>query len=160
VSVNAGIVRGGTRPNIVPDAASLTLDLRARRRADQEQALRAIEAIAADTTVPGTTATLEHLASHWPMERTPASDRLAELAVSSAASLGIALGHTATGGASDGNTTAALGVPTLDGLGPVGGGAHAPDEYLELDSVEPRTALLASLLRAIGRDASLRRGRG
>ena len=62
----------------------------------------------------------------------------------------------ATGGASDANTTAGLGVPTIDGLGPVGGLDHSPEEYLELDSIVPRTALLAALLAATGRDPVVR----
>ena len=65
----------------------------------------------------------------------------------------------ATGGASDANTTAGMGVPTLDGLGPVGGNDHAPTEYLELDSVVPRTTLLAALILATGRDPEVRRWR-
>ena len=72
-----------------------------------------------------------------------------------AAGLGFELREAASGGASDANTTAALGVPTLDGLGPVGAMPTQPDEYLELDSVVPRATLLAGLLVAIGRDAGL-----
>ena len=81
------------------------------------------------------------------MEKTPASARLVELAVGVAAELGIPdVRDVATGGASDGNTTSAAGTPTIDGLGPIGGGAHAPDEWLDLASVVPRTALLAGLI--------------
>jgi len=92
------------------------------------------------------------LSRHWPMERTRASRRLVKHAVEVAAELGFELADAATGGASDGNTTAGLGVPTIDGLGPIGGLDHAPGEYIELDSIVPRTTLLAGLLRAIGRD--------
>ena len=84
------------------------------------------------------------------MEKTPASARLVELAVAIAEELGFELHDAATGGASDANTTAALGVPTLDGLGPIGGDDHSVDEWLDLRSVVPRTALLAGLIGRIG----------
>ena len=66
--------------------------------------------------------------------------------------LGFPLNDAATGGASDANTTAGMGVPSLDGLGPIGGNDHAPEEYLEVDSIVPRTTLLAGLLLATARD--------
>lgn len=156
LAVNAGLVSGGSRPNIVPDTASITVDVRARRRAEQEEALASIGSIVGSSTVQGTTAAMQLLANYWPMELTPASARLAEMAVDLAGELGISLEHTATGGASDANTTAALGVPSLDGLGPVGGHAHSEEEYLELDSVAPRTTFLAALLLALGRSSSFR----
>jgi glutamate carboxypeptidase len=83
------------------------------------------------------------------MEKTDASARLVALAASIASELGFDLRDAATGGASDANTTAALGIPTLDGLGPVGGDDHSGDEWLDLESVVPRTALLASLMSRI-----------
>jgi glutamate carboxypeptidase len=84
------------------------------------------------------------------MEKTDASARLVALAVGIAGELGFALRDAATGGASDANTTAALGIPTIDGLGPVGGDDHSVDEWLDLRSVVPRTTLLALLLARIG----------
>lgn len=156
LTVNAGVIHGGTRPNIVPDAASITVDVRARRRSDQEAVLASIGSIVRSSAVPGTTAAMQVLANHWPMELTPASASLADMAVKLADELGIRLEHTSTGGSSDANTTAALGVPSLDGLGPVGGHAHTPNEYLELGSVAPRTVFLAGLLLAIGRSRSFR----
>jgi glutamate carboxypeptidase len=80
------------------------------------------------------------------MEKGEATARLVEQARGIAAELGFELGDTETGGASDGNTTSAAGTPTLDGLGPVGGGAHAADEWLDLASVVPRVTLLAALI--------------
>ena len=73
-----------------------------------------------------------------------------ELAIGIAGELGFALRDAATGGASDANTTAALGVPTLDGLGPIGGDDHSVDEWLDVASVVPRTTLLAGLIGRIG----------
>jgi glutamate carboxypeptidase len=80
------------------------------------------------------------------MEPSAANLRLAELAVALAAELGFELRHTSTGGASDANTTSAAGLPTLDGLGPIGGDDHSADEWLDLSSVVPRTTLLAALV--------------
>jgi glutamate carboxypeptidase len=151
VSVNAGVVRGGTRPNIVPDRASIEVDVRATERRHLEAVEAAIRAVAETSTVSDTSGKVEVTSRHWPMERTEASGRLVERAVELAAELGFALGEAATGGASDGNTTAGAGVPTIDGLGPVGGLDHGPEEYLELDSIVPRTTLLAAVLVSIGR---------
>jgi glutamate carboxypeptidase len=88
------------------------------------------------------------------MEKTPATAFMVELARGVAAGLGFTFADIQTGGASDGNYIAALGVPTLDGMGPVGGYDHSPDEYLELDSIVPRTALLAGLVAAIAANRS------
>ena len=86
------------------------------------------------------------------MERLARSARLIDHVQALAGRLGFDGRDVATGGASDANTTAGMGVPTLDGLGPIGGNDHAPTEYLELDSIVPRTTLLAALLLATGRD--------
>ena len=97
---------------------------------------------------------LEPVARHWPMEKLPQSERLVAHAVALAERLGFPLRDASTGGASDGNTTAGLGVPTLDGLGPIGGLDHSPGEYVEVGSIVPRTTLLAGLLLAIAGDPS------
>ena len=122
VTVNVGVIAGGTRPNVVPD----------------------------------TTAVLEQMARWWPMEKLERSGRLVEHASAIADRLGFELRDAATGGASDANTTAGLGIPTIDGLGPIGGNDHSPAEYLEIDSIVPRTTLLAGLILAIARDPSIR----
>jgi glutamate carboxypeptidase len=80
------------------------------------------------------------------MERTPGNGRMAELAIAIAGEMGFELHDTLTGGASDANTTTAAGLPTLDGLGPIGGDDHSADEWLDLSSVVPRTTLLAALI--------------
>jgi glutamate carboxypeptidase len=80
-------------------------------------------------------------------------------AVALAADLGFPLRDAATGGASDANTTAGMGVPSIDGLGPIGGLDHSPGEYLEVASIVPRTVLLAGLIAAIGRDPEVGRWR-
>ena len=89
-------------------------------------------------------------AGHPPMEKSPATARLASLAATIAGELGFELRDTATGGASDANTTAAAGLPSLDGLGPIGGDDHSADEWLDLSSAVPRTTLLATLIARVG----------
>jgi glutamate carboxypeptidase len=90
------------------------------------------------------------------MEKLERSGRLVELTRALAAGLGFEVRDAATGGASDANTTAGLGVPSLDGLGPVGGMDHSPEEWLDVGSIVPRTALFAALLLATGRDPAVR----
>jgi glutamate carboxypeptidase len=152
VTCNVGVVRGGIRPNVVAEEAILEVDLRATSREDLEAAEAAVRAVAAATTVPDTSVTVEEISRHWPMERLERSGRLVEHAVALAGRLDFLLADCATGGASDANTTSGLGVPTLDGLGPIGGNDHSPAEYLEVDSIVPRTVLLAALLLAVARD--------
>jgi glutamate carboxypeptidase len=90
------------------------------------------------------------------MEKLPRSGRLVTLTQGLAAGLGFEVRDAATGGASDANTTAGLGVPSLDGLGPIGGMDHSPEEWLDLASIVPRTTLFAALLLATGRDPEVR----
>jgi len=150
VTLNTGVIRGGTRPNVVAESCVLEIDLRAATVAEFDTASAAVELIAAETTVEGVTAQIRRLAWHSPMEKTPPISRLADLAHKIAAEIGFELHDTATGGASDANTTAAAGLPTLDGLGPIGGDDHSADEWLDLTSVVPRTTLLAALITRIG----------
>ena len=152
VTVNVGVIRGGIRPNVVAEEAILEVDVRATTRSALEAAEAAARSIAAATTVPDTAIAVAETGRHWPMERLERSARLVDHAISLADRLGFSLADCATGGASDANTTSGLGVPTLDGLGPIGGSDHSPDEYLEVDSIVPRTALLAALLLAVARD--------
>jgi len=150
VTVNAGVIRGGTRPNVVAERCELEIDVRAATVDAFNEAAAEVERLASTPTVEGIVLDLERIAGHPPMEKSPASTRLVALATTIAGELGFALTDAATGGASDANTTAALGVPTLDGLGPVGGDDHSVDEWLDLVSVAPRTALLAGLIGRIG----------
>lgn len=149
VTVNVGVVHGGTRPNVVAERCELKVDLRAATADAFAAAAAELERIAGSPD-GGVSATVERIAGHPPMERTEASGRLVDLAVGIAGDLGFELRDAATGGASDANTTAALGVPTLDGLGPVGGDDHSVDEWLDLESVVPRTTLLALLMARVG----------
>ncbi|MGQ0608947.1 MAG: M20 family metallopeptidase [Chloroflexota bacterium] len=150
VTVNAGVIHGGTRPNVVPEHCELQVDMRAATMDAFEAAAAEVTRLTGEPTVEGVTVTFQRMAGHPPMEKTDASGRLVALATSIAAELGFELEDAATGGASDANTTAALGIPTLDGLGPVGGDDHSADEWLDLGSVVPRTTLLAGLIARIG----------
>jgi glutamate carboxypeptidase len=152
VTVNVGVINGGTRPNVVPDRCVLEVDVRARARAELEEAEASVRELCASTTVPDTRVEIAEMGRHWPMEKLERSGRLVEHAQAIASRLGFELQDAATGGASDANTTAGLGIPTLDGLGPIGGNDHSPAEYLEVDSIVPRTTLLAGLIIAIARD--------
>jgi glutamate carboxypeptidase len=155
VTVNVGVIAGGTRPNVVPERCTLEVDVRAVRREDLETAEAAIGELLGRLLVPDTTAELEPMAHWWPMEKLERSGRLVEHAVALAERLGFSVRDTATGGASDANTTAGLGVPSLDGLGPIGGNDHSPAEYLEVASIVPRTTLVAGLVLAISRDPAI-----
>jgi glutamate carboxypeptidase len=137
---------------VVPEEARLEVDLRAVTREHLEAAEAEVRALIAEPALPDVTIEMEPMARWWPMEKLERSGRLVDLAVGLAGRLGFELHDAATGGASDANTTAGLGVPSLDGLGPIGGMDHSPDEYLELDSIVPRTTLLAALLLAVARD--------
>jgi glutamate carboxypeptidase len=146
VTCNVGVIAGGTRPNVVPETCRLEVDLRAANGAEFAEATAAATEIMAGTALPQTSTEHRVVASHPPMEKSAASARLVELAEAIAAELGVEVHDALTGGASDANTTAAAGLPTLDGLGPIGGDDHAPPEWLDLASVAPRTTLLASLI--------------
>ncbi|CAN5622073.1 M20 family metallopeptidase [soil metagenome] len=151
VTVNVGVASGGTRPNVVAEEAQLQIDLRAPDQAAMDAAEAEIARICAQTTVPDVTCEVVLGDRFAPMPRTAGITALAERAVALAGRLGFELGHVATGGGSDANGIAGLGVPVLDGLGPIGGNDHAPGEYLELDSIVPRTTLLAALLLDVAR---------
>lgn len=152
VTLNVGKVQGGERPNVVPDAAYALIDVRAADLAGVEAVMQALREVAgAAPAVADTEVRLSGGFAHQPFTQSPASARLFELAQAVAAELGYELTGGATGGGSDGNTTAAAATPTLDGLGPAGGMAHNPGEYILIDSIAPRIALLAGLIARVGK---------
>lgn len=153
-TVNVGVISGGTVVNVVPAGAQAQIDVRARDQAGLDAISAALHKLATQATVPDTHATLAGTILRPPMEKTPATARLVSLYQIAARALGLDVHDAATGGTSDANFTAALGVPTLDGLGPVGGLDHGPDEYVRISSIVPRTLLLAELIRAIARSAA------
>jgi glutamate carboxypeptidase len=155
VTLNVGVIEGGTRPNVVPERCELQLDVRASDGASLDAAEAAVRAVVAATELPDVTTDIDVMFGWRPMEKREVSSRLVEHVHAVAQRLGFEVHDAATGGASDANTTSGMGVPTLDGLGPIGGNDHSPAEYLDLDSVVPRTAMLAGLLLAIARDPDI-----
>ncbi len=146
-TVNVCVASGGTTTNVIPAEARAAVNVRVRTIAEGERiaaALAARRPIVEDVTLRFTGGL-----NRPPMERTPAIAALFEHARRLGCDLGLELEEIATGGGSDGNFTAALGIPTLDGLGPVGGGAHALHEHVDLASFVPRTALFARLLETL-----------
>ena len=144
ISVNVGIIAGGSRPNVVAEEARAIVDVRAptREAADAvEAAFRGLQPAR-----PGTRLTVKGGFERPPMERSPAGVELFSRASAVASSLGRELGEGSAGGGSDGNFTAALGVPTLDGLGAIGDGAHAAHEHVDVTALPWRAALVAGLL--------------
>jgi glutamate carboxypeptidase len=129
---------------VIPEKAWADVDVRIARRADGPRIERKFAALKAHDN--RCTLTVTGGLNRPPMERTPATVRLYQRARALAREIGLDLQEAATGGASDGNFTSALGIPTLDGMGAVGEGAHAAHESILLDHLAPRTALLAGLL--------------
>lgn len=146
VTISPTVIEGGTRDNVIPAAARAILDLRAQRPSDMrdlERRLRALRPI-----LPGAKIEVHGGFSRPPMERRT-SAALFTRARELAAAMGFVLDETSTGGGSDGSLTAALGVPTLDGLGAVGEGAHSANESVVVRALPERAALLAALLATL-----------
>jgi glutamate carboxypeptidase len=146
-TINFGMISGGTAGNVVPAEAAVTIDVRFATAAEGERldaALRALE-----PALPGAALVLEGGVNRPPLERTDGVVALYQRARGLAAELGFDLDEGATGGGSDGCFTAAIGIPTLDGLGVDGGGAHTTDEHILLADLAPRVALIKRLLETL-----------
>jgi glutamate carboxypeptidase len=143
ITVNVGMVDGGLRPNVIAPESTAVVDVRVPTQADAELIEIRIRSLTVET--PGTTIEVEGGIGRPPLERTKRNRALWESARGVAQRLGIELKDGTAGGASDGNTTS-LYAPTLDGLGAVGGGAHASHEFIYVDRLVERTALLALIL--------------
>jgi glutamate carboxypeptidase len=144
ITVNAGVIGGGTRSNVVAAEAWAEFDVRIARAVDGpriDRRFRSLRPVDRQCTLE-----VEGGLNRPPMERTPGTISLFRRAATIAAGLGFDLQEAATGGGSDGNFTSALGIPTLDGMGAVGEGAHADHESILLDALVPRTALLAAMI--------------
>jgi len=149
-TVNVGLVRGGTRSNVVPAEAQVQVDARVM---DEAQAAR-LEAQmqGLKPRLPGASLEVSGGMGRPPMVRTPEIVALFARARDLAAEMGLVLDEAGSGGGSDGNYTAALGVPTLDGMGVVGDGGHAVDEHVIITSLAERAAILAALLHDLDGD--------
>jgi len=144
LTVSVGTAGGGSKTNVIPAEAWCEVDVRIARKADGPRIARKFSGL--KPTDRRCSLVVAGGINRPPMERTPGTVRLYQQARAFAAELGFALDEAATGGASDGNFTSALGIPTLDGMGAVGEGAHASHESVFLDHLAPRTALLAAMI--------------
>jgi len=144
ISLNVGIVAGGSRPNVVADEAHATIDVRAATAAESASVESVFRSLA--PTDPRTGVEVTGGFDRPPLERSAGVARLYDQARQIARQLGQDLAEGSTGGGSDGNFTAALGVATLDGLGAIGDGAHALHEHVEVDALPDRAALVAALI--------------
>jgi glutamate carboxypeptidase len=146
-TVTVGVVQGGTRVNVVPAEAAVEIDVRI---VSNDEAARITEAIRAlRPQIAGATLHVRGGINRPPMERTTDIARLFAVARRIGQELGLDIKEGSTGGASDGNFTSAMGIPTLDGLGPIGDGAHSLEEYVEIASLPERAALIAGLIRQL-----------
>ena len=147
ITVNPGVIQGGTRSNVIAAEAWAEVDLRIARTADAaelEQKFAALKPFDPDCSIE-----LSGGINRPPMERTEGTVRLFGMAQGIAQSMGWKLEESSTGGGSDGNFTSALGIPTLDGLGAMGEGAHASNESVVIQELPQRTALLAGLIQSL-----------
>jgi glutamate carboxypeptidase len=144
ITVNPGVISGGTRTNVVAAEARAEVDIRIAKLKDAavlERSFRKLKPVD-----PRCAIEIAGGLNRPPMERTPAIRALFRHAAKLAGELGVNVEESSTGGGSDGNFTAALGIPTLDGLGGVGEGAHARNESILVDRIADRTALIAKLI--------------
>lgn len=148
LSVNSGVIEGGTRPNVIAADASIAVDVRFRTQAQAESVHSAITSLVAP--IDGATVEVSGGVDRPPFEPTAAGLALYERAAEAARASGFEMGQGHVGGVSDGNYTAALGVATLDGLGPDGCGAHADHEQIRVGDLPHRAAMLSRLLLDLG----------
>ncbi len=147
ITVNVGLVRGGTRSNVIAGDAHAEIDVRVSTVADAREMEEKI--LNVRPLLEGAEVDVKGSIDRLPLERSPAVVALYQKARSLASEIGFELEEGSAGGGSDGNITAGLGVPTLDGLGAVGDGAHARNEHLVIDELPRRAALLARLLETL-----------
>src|ERR1041385_3810677 len=147
ITVNPGVIQGGTRSNVIAAEACAEVDLRIARIADAKELEKKFAALRPFD--PDCSIELSGGINRPPMERTEGTVRLFGIAQEIAATMGWKLEESSTGGGSDGNFTSALGIPTLDGLGALGEGAHASNESVVIQELAQRTALLAGLVQSL-----------
>jgi glutamate carboxypeptidase len=150
LTVNLTVMQAGTRANIIPENASAQVNVRVRDKADFDRVEQVLRKNAETTVIPDTKVTISGGEGFPPLPNNPATDKLAARAQRIYAGIGRTLATGGNGGASESALAADAGVPTLDGLGPVGGGFHSDQEFLELETVTPRLYLLTMLLIDLG----------
>ena len=143
-TVNAGVIQGGTRSNVVPDLCWLRVDVRAKTKDEGDRVLAAM--LALEPILERSEIRVKGGWNRQPMERNEQMIKTFQRAQGIARDLGLSVSEGGTGGGSDANFVAALGVPVLDGLGAIGTGAHTKHEQIETESLAERTALIAALI--------------
>jgi len=150
-TLSVGVIHGGERINVVPDYAYCDMDVRATDRAGIQAIEAAMQKVTTEHVLDGTTITLSGSMRSQPFERNSRNAHLVQFVKEVGSELGLKIEDVGSGGASDANNIAAVGTPTIDGLGAGGGLAHNPGEYVELDYLPVRIALLAGLVQRIGK---------
>ncbi len=150
-TLNVGVVSGGAGVNIVPDLATAIVDVRFWDNAEYDQVDTTLNGMIETPFVDGVSIELVREAYKPSMVPSELTEALMAMIEESAQELNIDINWKEVGGGSDANNTAILGVPTLDGLGPIGAGFHSADEYLLLESIEPRIKLLMSVLTKLAK---------
>lgn len=149
ISVNVGLIEGGSSANTVSDHAEAQIDIRIKEMDQVEYLEERLEEICASTEVSGTKVLLEGEMNRPPMEKNKKTRALLRIIQDVGEEIGIEIEDTSTGGGSDASFTSSLGIATIDGLGPVGGNAHSDKEYLEIPTLVERTLLLALLIERL-----------
>ncbi len=150
-TVNFSSLSGGDRPNIVAEHASCSVELRSDTQATLDAMMKSLEKHIGTPALEGTHVSFERSGGRPVMEMCEETEKLIQVAGEVGKEVGVTVTHTATGGGSDGNFLSPLQVPILDGLGPVGGKFHTDEEYLEISSLVPRTALLSGIIERLAR---------
>jgi len=149
ISVNVGMIEGGSSVNTVSPSAIAHVDIRISEMVQAEFLEEKIKEICATSEVPGTKIIVEGEINRPPMEKTELTEELLHIIQEVGKEIGVSVSDTATGGGGDASFTAAKGVATVDGLGPVGGNAHSDNEYLDIPTLPERTLLLAKTIQAL-----------
>lgn len=149
ISVNVGMIEGGSSANTISDHAEAQIDVRIKELEQVERLEESLERICSSSDVAGTKISLEGEMNRPPMEKNKKTRALLRIIQDVGDEIGVVIEDTATGGGSDASFTSSLGVATIDGLGPIGGNAHSDKEYLEIPSLVERTFLLATIIERL-----------
>ncbi len=149
-TVNTGVIGGGTAPYVVPESARAEIDFRVPTFEERDRVLKSLHSIIERKDLNGTSATFQGTFHRPPMEPAPGFEAFQKIIDEAGNDIGVPVHWmNITGGASDGNNISALGIPTIDGMGPSGGGAHSSDEYMDIPSLFQKTVLLSAVLNRI-----------
>ena len=151
VSANATVLRSGQKTNIIPDEASAEVDVRVLLGNQVAEVESFFRSLPDRTHVPGVTVTVNGGVERPPMEADEKTMQLFQVLEAQAEKIGLSIASITTGGCSDGNFSSALGIPTIDGMGPIGANSHRSDEYVDLDSVVPQIELISSVCQVLAR---------